>query len=79
LLILSAVILLIQQWPKDRYAWIGIYTRVLFGTGFIALIDLWYDTPGGDYLNSGMMMPTLVIVLVVIGTNLRGIANISWD
>jgi hypothetical protein len=66
---LSAVILLIQQWPKDWYSWIGIYTRMFFGMGFIALIGIW-DTdyePGGSYLNSGMMMPTFVIVLVVIG------------
>ena len=67
-MIFSAIILLVQQWPKDRYAWIGIYFRIIFGCGFIGLIGIWDDDmePGADYLNSGLMMPTFVIVLGMI-------------
>jgi hypothetical protein len=37
--------------------------------GFIGLIGIWDDDmePGADYLNSGLMMPTFVIVLLIIG------------
>jgi len=68
LLLLSAVILLIQRWPTDWYAWIGIYARILFGCGFVALIGIWGNDnePGGDYLNSGWMCPTFVLTLVAI-------------
>jgi hypothetical protein len=67
LLILSALILLIQKWPKDRYSWIGIYARVLLGAGFIATIAVWEDfVSGGEYLDSNLMMPSFVIVLVLI-------------
>lgn len=64
---MSSLILLIQRWPKDRFAWIGIYTRLFFGAGFVASIAIWTDDEmGGNYLNSNMMMPTFVIVLVII-------------
>jgi hypothetical protein len=67
-LIFSSIILLIQRWPRDRYDWVGVFTRVVFGLGFIGLIGIWDDDmePGEEYLNSGLMMPTFVIVLVVI-------------
>ena len=61
---------MVQQWPKDRYGWIGIFTRMSAGLGFVALISLWTTgdmDAGGDFLMSGMMLPTFVIVLVLIG------------
>jgi hypothetical protein len=64
--------LLIQQWPRDRVAWIGIYVRLVFGIGFIATtIGVSVTTAYGDYLTSGMMLPTLVIVLILISTTLH--------
>lgn len=68
LLLFSAIILLIQRWPSDWFSWVGIYARILFGCGFVALIAIWDDDsePGGDYLNSGTMLPTFVLVLLAI-------------
>jgi hypothetical protein len=67
-LIIGAVILLIQRWPRDWYGWIGIYVRLFFGAGLIATVAIWTSLDvGGAYLNSGTMMPTFVIVLVLIG------------
>jgi hypothetical protein len=67
LLIFNALTLLIQRWPRDKFAWIGIYTRLFFGCALVALIALWsnFDV-GGSYLQSGTMLPTLVLVIVFI-------------
>jgi hypothetical protein len=42
--------------------------RVLFGCGYVGLIGIWDDDmePGAKYLNSGWMMPTFVMVLILI-------------
>jgi len=76
-LIISCLILLIQQWPKDRVAWIGIYVRLLFGIGFIATtIGVSVTIAYVDYLTSGMMLPTFVIVLILISTMFHYVADI---
>jgi len=69
-MIFNAGILLVQKWPRDKYAWIGIYTRLIFGAGFICLLPIWPTQAGADYLGSSMLMPSLVIVIVIIGIHI---------
>jgi hypothetical protein len=75
LLIFSTGILLIQKWPRDRFSWYRIYGRLLFGMAFVGLIGIWDsaddpgDSSGADWLDSGWMMPTFVLVLAVISNN----------
>jgi len=61
--------MLIQQWPRDRFAWIGIFVRLVFGIGFVATtIGVGVTQVYMTYLTSNMMLPTFVIVLGSIST-----------
>jgi hypothetical protein len=74
-LLLSCLTLLIQQWPTDRVAWIGIYVRLILGTGLIATsVGVWLNAQAySSYATSDMLLPTLVIVLVVISITFHDI------
>ncbi|KAF3936766.1 hypothetical protein ABW19_dt0202646 [Dactylella cylindrospora] len=66
-LLILAIFTYLMKWPKDRFEWLHISYRTIFGIviGLIALVAT-NKTRVDSFLTSGMVVPTMLLLLLLL-------------